>query len=141
MDVQVGRMRHLPLLLAFSLLAGCNTPSPGFRGLPATRVAVDGVVFDVRLRGLRAEAMRISPQYAPRFGPLRASAARAMAQASGCRVARVTGDQALAFGTLDCGKGAPPPGRMPIDIECVPVRGSGIQEIGQIRIDLDCSPA
>ena len=142
MRAQPAPMRFPPLIIAAVLLAACNTPSPAFRGLPAIRVTVAGSTFDVRQRGLRAEAMRINPQYAPRFGPLQDRAAFAMAQASGCEVVRVTGDQALAFGTLDCGDGPPSPRRDPVDIECVPVRGSEIQEFGGgLRIDLDCAPA
>ena len=141
MPGQAADMRLLPLLAATALLAGCNTPSPEFRGAPATRVTVAGSTFDVRRQGLRAEAMRINPQYAPRFGNIRAKAAMAMAQASGCEVVRVTGDQALAFGTLDCGAGPPPPRPEPLEIECTPVRGSAIKEIGGVRVDLDCRPA
>jgi hypothetical protein len=84
------------------VLAGCNTAGPHFRDLPATRVEVDGSVFDVRVRGELAEAMRVNMQYAPRFGPIRDRAARAMAQVSGCVVTEVRGDQALATGLLDC---------------------------------------
>lgn len=87
-------------------LAACNAPSPHFRGIPATRVAVDGSVFDVRVRDNLAEAIRTNPQYAPRFGPIRDRAGFAMAQVSGCRVIEVSGDQALATGVLAC-KGRP----------------------------------
>jgi hypothetical protein len=87
-------------------LAACNAPSPHFRGSPVTRVAVDGSVFDVRVRGNLAEAIRTNPQYAPRFGPIRDRAGFAMAQVSGCRVVEVLGDQALATGVLAC-KGRP----------------------------------
>ncbi|MEW9918397.1 hypothetical protein AB2B41_02180 [Marimonas sp. MJW-29] len=51
---------------------------------------------------------------------------------------RLTGDQALAIAHLDCGKGPPPLVIEPVDIECVPVRGSEIREVGQVRIELDC---
>lgn len=90
-------------LLSLLLLLACNTPGPHFRGLPATRVTIDGSVFDVRVRGEMAEAMRVNVQYAPRFGPIRERAGRAMAQVSNCRVEKVLGDQALATGVLDCG--------------------------------------
>lgn len=84
------------------LMAGCNTPGPHFRGVPVTRVEVEGSVFDVRVRGNLAEALRVNRQYAPRFGPIRARAGHAMAQVSGCRVLEVLGDQALATGILAC---------------------------------------
>ncbi|MFX4296734.1 hypothetical protein [Pseudosulfitobacter pseudonitzschiae] len=85
----------------------CNTPGPHFRGLPATRVTVDGSTFDVRVRDRLAEALRINPEYAPRFGPIRDRAAVAMEKVSGCTVTEVRGDQALATGLLDCGRGPP----------------------------------
>ncbi len=129
------------LILCLVVLSGCNMPSPSFRGLPATRVTVAGSTFDVRVRGTWAEAMRINPQYAPRFGPIEQRAAFAMQQVSGCRVVSVSGDQALAFGRLDCGKGAVRRRIVPRTLECVPVRGSGIKEIGQVRVDLDCELA
>ena len=88
-------------------LTACNAPSPHFRGAPVTRVAVQGSVFDVRVRGNLAEALRVNPQYAPRFGPIRDRARFAMAQVSGCRVVEVLGDQALATGVLACDGRAP----------------------------------
>ncbi len=89
------------------LLTACNTPGPHFRGLPATRVTVDGSTFDVRVRDRLAEALRVNPEYAPRFGPIRGRAAVAMQKVSGCKVTEVRGDQALATGLLDCGNGPP----------------------------------
>lgn len=74
--------------------AACNTAGPHFRGLPATTVTVDGSTFDVRVRDELAEAIRTTPEYAPRFGPIRARAARAMAMVSGCEVREVRGDRA-----------------------------------------------
>lgn len=84
------------------ILAACDAPSPHFRDSPVTRVDVEGSVFDVRVRGNLAEALRINPQYAPRFGPIRGRAGFAMAQVSGCKVVEVLGDQALATGVLAC---------------------------------------
>jgi len=95
-------MRVLFLLLCLIGLAACNTAGPYFRGLPATRIAVEGSIFDVRVNGELAEALRVNPEYAPRFGPIRKRAAFAMATVSGCTVKDVLGDQALATGWLDC---------------------------------------
>ncbi|MCB1342498.1 MAG: hypothetical protein KDK24_15805 [Pseudooceanicola sp.] len=92
-------MRPLAALL---ILAACNTAGPQFRGLTATRITVAGSVFDVRIRGDLAEAIRVNSQYAPRFGPIRARAAFAMERVSGCAVRSVTGDQAVALGKLAC---------------------------------------
>lgn len=130
------------LLPSLALLsASCNLPSVEYRGITPKRVTVQGSVFDVRQRGNRAEAIRINPQYAPRFGPIRDRAGLAMALVSGCRAVSVTGDQAQAFGRLDCGSGAALILSNPQSYDCVPLRGSSIPEIGQIRVDLDCDPA
>ncbi len=134
-------VRLLLLLCCFAVLTACNTPGPHFRGLPATRVAVDGSVFDVRVRGALAEAMRVNRQYAPRFGPIRARAGLAMAQVSGCRVKEVRGDQALATGLLDCGDGGPRDGIYLEPLDCIPVRGTALEGFDQISVDLDCYPA
>lgn len=83
-------------------LAACNAPSPHFSAVPATRIAVNGSIFYVRVRGTLAEAVRVTPQYAPRFGPIRYRAGLAMALVSGCSVTTVLGDQAQAVGRLDC---------------------------------------
>ena len=88
-------------------LAACNTPGPHFRGLTATRIEVDGSLFDVRIRGEMAEAMRLNFEYAPCFGPIRNRAALAMGAVSGCMVRDVLGDQALATGVLDCRRNGP----------------------------------
>ena len=92
-------MRRFLLVLA---LAACNTPTENFRGIVPMRVTVDGSTFDIRRRGDLAEAIRVNMEYAPHLGPIEGRAARAMAQATGCRVIRVTGDQALLLGRLDC---------------------------------------
>lgn len=89
-------------LVLLVVLAACADPHPHFGAAKVTRVSVEGSVFDIRLRGNLAEAIRINPQYAPRLGPLRARAARAMATVSGCEVRGVLGDQTLMTGILDC---------------------------------------
>ncbi|APG45755.1 hypothetical protein PhaeoP97_00304 [Phaeobacter porticola] len=96
----------VPLLLLVLPLVACDTASPHFRGQALQRITVDGSVFDVRVRGTLAEAVRINPQYAPRLGPIRMRAAHAMELASGCMVSRVLGDQAVLVGQLDCPSGA-----------------------------------
>lgn len=90
------------VLIWLVFTAGCNAPNPHFRGVPATRITVDGSVFDVRVGANLAEAVRINSEYAPRFGPILTRAGFAMATVSGCRVKGVLGDQALATGLLVC---------------------------------------
>lgn len=131
-------MRHFLTLLLCVMIAACNTASPAFRGSVPVRVTVEGSTFDIRVRGNRAEAIRINPEYAPRFGAMRKRSAVAMSKVSRCKVVSVKGDQAHAFGRLDCGDGPPQVRPAPIEVECVPERGTAIKEIGQIRVDLDC---
>ncbi len=92
-------------LVMFSLLLwlmGCAAPSSHFHGIHPVRVTVEGSTFDLRQRGTLVEAVRVNPQYAPRLGPLRDRARRAMALASGCDVDWVMGDQAVLVGRLSC---------------------------------------
>ncbi|WP_246253562.1 hypothetical protein [Sulfitobacter maritimus] len=132
-------MRWITSLFFLSVLLACNTAGPHFRGLPATRVTVEGSTFDVRVRDELAEAMRINMQYAPRFGPIRARAGKAMALVSGCEVTEVRGDQALALGLLDCGKGRKKPREGRMALECAPVPGTAGVLDRQIDVDITCS--
>ncbi len=120
------------------VLAGCSSAGPHFRGVPATRVTVEGSTFDVRVQETLAEAIRVNPHYTPRFGPIRARAGKAMAMVSGCIVTEVRGDQAQTTGLLDCGTGAPQDRGGPLYVECVPVRGSAVRGLDGLRVDLDC---
>lgn len=133
-------MKYLALF-ALTWLAACNTPSPEFKGIAPTRVTVDGSTFDVRVDGQKAEALRVNAQYAPRFGPIRDRAARAMAQVSGCEVRKVTGDQALAFGALKCGGKEPVRRKTRQEFECLPQRGTEIKDgFGGVTVEVDCYP-
>ncbi len=53
------------MVILFLALAACDTTGRHFRDSPVTRVTVEGSVFDVRVRGNLAEALRINAQYAP----------------------------------------------------------------------------
>lgn len=129
-------------LFCFLCVAACSSAGPYFRDLPATRVTVDGSVFDVRVRGDMAEAVRINPQYAPRIGPLRARAAFAMAQVSGCDVVHVLGDQAQMTGELSCDGRPTDWSRLPIgaSYSCVQL-STGLDDLpGAPYYDYDCDP-
>ncbi|MDF1857293.1 hypothetical protein [Pseudooceanicola sp.] len=93
--------------LCLTLLAGCNGPSPHFAGIAATEVTLGATRFEVRRRGTLAEAIRLTPQYAPRLGPLAGMAQLAIEQASGCAVVRLAGDAAVTVARLDCGGAVP----------------------------------
>jgi hypothetical protein len=91
------------LLLIFALLAGCSQPSPAFRGVTPVRVTVGESVFDVRVRGHHAQAIRLGPGWAPRTLSVAPEAAAAIAAASGCAVPRLWGDQGMLEAALVCG--------------------------------------
>lgn len=135
----------LRVIILVFLVAACNTAGPHFRGLPATTVTVDGSTFDVRVRGELAEAIRTNTEYAPRFGPIRERAGRAMAMVSGCVVKEVRGDQAQATGILRCGKGGKRSKRhkraVPVALDCIPVRGTEVQQLGGVSVEIDCEAA
>ena len=76
-------MRFLWIL---SRLLACNTPSFEFSGMPAQRVIVGKSVFDVRMVGDRAEAIRINREWAPNLNYTAARFARAFEAASGCEL-------------------------------------------------------
>ena len=97
----VGMIRIALFLTALALTA-CNTPSIPFRGVAPVTVTVDGSTFDVRVKDLRAEAIRTNMQYAPRMGPIGGRATQAIEEVSGCKVRRVGGDQAMVTAALDC---------------------------------------
>ena len=134
-----GGMRYV-LLCLFAALAACNTAGPHFRGLEPVTVTVDGSTFDVRVRGELAEAIRTNAEYAPRFGPIRERAGRAMAMVSGCEVKEVRGDQAQATGILRCDdvpKRAPVRGVL-VGLDCVPVRGTKVKQLNGVSVEIEC---
>ena len=85
-------MRWFALLL---LLAACNTPSPGFYGGEPVRMHLGGSTFDIRVKGRRAEAIRLNMEWAPRLSSVGEKAVLAIEKVSGCEVARLKGDAAL----------------------------------------------
>jgi hypothetical protein len=132
-------IRALPLLAL--VLAGCHGPAWPFEDLPATRIEVAGSVFDVRVRGELAEAIRVNPQYAPRFGPIRARAGFAMAQISGCEVVGVLGDQAVATGVLDCGARVQVPVILvPPVYSCLDINQWTTRADGSDFVEFECDP-
>lgn len=134
-------MWRFVLCLFAVALGGCNAPSPHFAGAQPTRIAVDGSVFDVRVRGALAESIRVNDQYAPRLGPIGPRAALAMERVSGCRVTRVLGDQAQQLGQLDCGTGTPsPPLRPTPRYDCMEIPSGVGRGDGYEYLDYDCSP-
>lgn len=137
----IMRYSVVPLLL---ILAACNRPGRPFEDVPPVRMEVAGSMFDVRVKGELAEAIRINPQYAPRLGPVGTRAAFAMAKVSGCEVEGVLGDQAVVTGILDCSSN--PERRNPLwlgalirSYDCVEVSDWAFENTGRSYSDFDCS--
>lgn len=93
---------RLMLLLLPVLLAACDTAGRGYMGLPATRAEAGGHVFDIRVRGAEAEAVRRNATFLPRYGQVARAAESAIEQATGCEVTQVTGDPSVVRAALDC---------------------------------------
>lgn len=90
------------ILACLALAVACNAPSPAFRGIAPVRVSVEGSVFDLRIRGRHAQAIRVSRDWAPRMAAIAPRAAAAIAAVSGCDVPRLWGDQAVMEAVLIC---------------------------------------
>lgn len=104
-------MKYAPFFIAvFALvyLAACNTPGLGFGGIAPVRITVQGSVFDVRIDGSRAEAIRINTQWAPRLEVVAPQGVAAIEKVSGCRVRKLDGDAAQMTARLDCGQALDP---------------------------------
>lgn len=131
-----------PLCLALSL-AACNLPGRHFEHVPATRVRVGDMLFDIRVRGELAEAMRLNAQWAPRLSGVALPAATAMARVSGCRVKEIRGDQALMLGLLDCGdRGARRTAdRLVTEFDCYVEDEWESEGLNQRTTVFDCEPA
>lgn len=114
-------MRYL-VFLALAGLAGCDSPSPAFSRLPATRISVDGAVFAVRHTAFEAEAIRLNAQGGTTRGGIVYRGAKAMILVSGCAVVPETleGDTNIVRADLDCpGAGPRPPRRAkPVELDC-----------------------
>ena len=129
------------LYLVVLLLTACNTAGPGFRGVPATRITVEGSTFDVRIKDNRAEAIRVNAQYALRVGPIGARAQIAIEGASGCAVRKMGGDQAQIVAELSC-KGAPPaaPRHRAPEYSCWPVGLAQVPGPRALPQEIECRP-
>lgn len=104
-------MKYAPFLIAafaFFYLAACNTPGLGFGGIDPVRITVQGSVFDVRIDGNRAEAIRTNTQWAPRLEAVAPQGVAAIETVSGCRVRKLDGDAAQMTARLDCGQALDP---------------------------------
>ena len=100
--------------IALVALVGCNAPGPEFRHVAATRISIDQSIFDVRVAGTRAQAIRLNAEPAPRLVAVAPRGVVAIEKVSGCRVRRLEGDAAVMQAWLDCGGRLEP---LPRDVE------------------------
>ncbi|QBF29983.1 hypothetical protein [Thalassococcus sp. S3] len=128
------------LSVCLCLLCACNAPTRHFRDVPLTRIAVEDSIFDIRIKGELAEAVRINRQYAPRLGPIGPRAARAMAHISGCEVERILGDQAVILGILDCDGVPNTYPRTSGQYDCITVDRWTNHGLGIETLEFECSP-
>lgn len=124
-------MRFVSAIL-FVVLAACNMPEPGFGDVAPVRITVGKSVFDVRVAGRWAEAVRLTPEWAPRPAAVVPRAVVAIEAVSRCRAVRLGGDQAVILAQLDCGAGPPP--RPPPTYICA------VEDLGKGEADLVCRP-
>jgi len=130
-------------IILLTVVSACNSPGPHFRDLPATRVAIEGSVFDVRVRGELAEAVRVNGEYAPRLGPIHGRSAQAMEAVSGCRVTEVRGDQAQTTGILECKDRSQRAIAVPQstgELECIRTDRGVFDTQESVYEDYDCDP-
>ena len=126
-------MRKL-LTIVILALVGCDTPGPEFEGIAPTRIAIGPSWFDVRVRGARAEAIRLNTDFATRFDEVAPRGVWAIEKVSGCRVRRLEGDAAVMQAWLDCG-GRLPPLPQERSYEC------SVDVVYESFADLTCEPA
>lgn len=141
--VRAMRLASAFCLGGLAVLTACGAaPGPDYAGLSMTRVSIEGSDFDIRVKGTKAQAIRVNSRYAPRLGPIGAQAAFAIQQVSGCAVTRIKGDAAVLVGTLRCPdqpKGRTPPlatGRA--SLECHGVESYESAATGEIIASYDC---
>jgi len=123
-------MRRLIVLVCLAFVAACSTPGPRFRSVTPVRVVVAQSAFDVRIAGLWAQAIRLTPEWAPRPAAVVPRAVAVIGGVSACRVERLGGDQAVFVAQLDCGAGPPP--RPPPAFRCA------VEDPGGGEADLVC---
>ncbi|SMC10781.1 hypothetical protein ROA7745_00588 [Roseovarius aestuarii] len=122
-------------MVAMALLAviGCDAPGPAFRHADVTRIRIDQSVFAVRVLDLRAQAIRLNAEPAPRLAAVAPRGVMAIEKASGCRVRRLEGDAAVMQAWLDCGGQLKPLPR-DVEFECQ------IDVVYDSIADLSCAP-
>lgn len=95
-------MRIAGFLMLLVACSACDAPHRHFARAEPVQVKVGENLFAVRRVGWLAEAIRLTPTYAPRLGPIGLEGQVAISRATGCRVVDLRGDAARLLGRLDC---------------------------------------
>ncbi len=94
------------IVVVLMLVAGCDSPSPGFLGGSVQEVVVDESRFRVFMQhgGNEIEAHRVSVEPLPSLVLTLDKAYRAIEQATGCQIVdgSLRGDQAIILAEVDC---------------------------------------
>ncbi len=122
------------LLISAVFVAGCNLPGLEFRHVAATRITIGSSIFDVRVKGDRAQAIRRNPEPKAQRKGLALRAIAAIETVSGCRAGRLDGDAALVVTRLDCGGATPRP---PSETALI----CKVDVLYESFADLSCTPA
>ncbi|EIE50191.1 putative lipoprotein [Citreicella sp. 357] len=130
-------MKHA-LLMPLFFLAACNMGGAGFYGVAPAKRDVEGSSFVIRVKNDMAEAIRTSPEFPARYGPIAARAQKAVFLETGCKPAWVSGDPAVMVMGLSCnGKPAPPePRRKTVSCD---IMGSYINDRLGGQATLECT--
>lgn len=85
-------------------LAACNSASPGFVGIAAQTVSIDGSTFDVRRKDNKVELIRTNREAVFSLRSVIPRATQAVVQATGCTPKNETwtGDPAMMQVQVDC---------------------------------------
>ncbi|MEM6578334.1 MAG: hypothetical protein AAF678_07570 [Pseudomonadota bacterium] len=121
-------------LIFFACVTACGQPGLFYRGVDPVRVTMGEDTFDVRVKGLRAEAIRLNSRLSRNVSDIRLQTVDAIEAVSGCRVAQLTGDQAVAEAALDCGRGTPARSPIPPVLDCESI------DLGRGTFDVACFP-
>jgi hypothetical protein len=101
-------IRLLSCFLIVTVVTGCNTGGPGFRGVAPRTAEVEGSRFILRRRSDVVEAIRTSPEWLPRLAFVARKAAIAAEDMTGCKATWVQGDPAMMLIGMSCDGARPP---------------------------------
>ncbi|PYG31179.1 hypothetical protein C8N36_105239 [Pelagimonas varians] len=100
-------MRSWLLFLLF-VLGACDAAGPGFKSSSKIERSIEGTKFALRRQGDVVEAIRLSPEFLPKFTEVARKAAIVAQLETGCAAKWVDGDPALLRIGMSCNGARPP---------------------------------